>query len=53
MRLARPDEMFLYRQAAEANKSPDDKLVHLIELASSCPSDEQPTNSGSIPPQRT
>ena len=32
IRLARPDEMVLYRQAAEANKSSDDKLVYLIEL---------------------
>jgi hypothetical protein len=32
IRLARPDEMALYRQAAEANKSSDDKLVYLIEL---------------------
>ena len=32
IRLARPDEMVLYRQAAEANKSSDDNLVFLIEL---------------------
>jgi hypothetical protein len=32
IRLARPDEVFLYRQAAEANKLSDDKLVYLIEL---------------------
>jgi len=32
IRLARPDEMVLYRQAAEADKSSDDKLVYLIEL---------------------
>ena len=32
IRLARPDEMALYRQAAEANKSSNDKLVYLIEL---------------------
>ena len=32
IRLARPDEMVLYRQAAEADKSSNDKLVYLIEL---------------------
>jgi hypothetical protein len=32
IRLARPDEVFLYRQAAEANKLSDDKLAYLIEL---------------------
>jgi hypothetical protein len=32
IRLARPDEMVLYRQAAEADQSSDDKLVYLIEL---------------------
>jgi hypothetical protein len=32
IRLARQDEVFLYRQAAEANKLSDDKLVYLIEL---------------------
>ena len=39
IRLARPDEMALYRQAAEANKSSDDKLVYLIELDDVDPSD--------------
>ena len=32
IRLARPAEMDLYRQAAEANKLSDDNLVYLIEL---------------------
>ena len=32
IRLARPDEMVLYRQAAEADQSSNDKLVYLIEL---------------------
>jgi hypothetical protein len=33
IRLARPAEMVLYRQAAEANNSSDDtKMVYLIEL---------------------
>ena len=32
IRLARPDEMVLYRQAAEADKSSNDKLVYMIEL---------------------
>jgi hypothetical protein len=32
IRLARPAEMLLYRQAAEANKLSDDGLAYLIEL---------------------
>jgi hypothetical protein len=41
IRLARPAEMVLYRQAAEANNSPDDiRLVYLIELDNVGPSDE-------------
>jgi len=32
IRLARPAEILLYRQAAEANKLSDDNLVYLIEL---------------------
>jgi hypothetical protein len=32
IRLARPDAPALYRQAAAANKSSDNKLVYLIEL---------------------
>ena len=53
IRLARPAEMNLFRQAAEANDSSDDKLVYLIELDDVGPSDEQPTNPGAFPPQRT
>jgi hypothetical protein len=45
--------MNLFRQAAEANDSSDDKLVYLIELDDVGPSDEQPTNPGAFPPQRT
>ena len=32
IRLARPAEMLVYRQAAEANKLSDNNLVYLIEL---------------------
>jgi hypothetical protein len=32
IRLARPAEMLLYRQAAEANKTSDNNLTYLIEL---------------------
>jgi hypothetical protein len=32
IRLARPAEMLLYRQAAEANKLSDNHLAYLIEL---------------------
>ena len=32
IRLARPAEILLYRQAAEANKLSDNNLVYLIEL---------------------
>ena len=32
IRLARPAEMLLYRQAAEANKLSDNNLAYLIEL---------------------
>ena len=32
IRLARPAEMDLYRQAAETNKLSDDRLAYLIEL---------------------
>jgi hypothetical protein len=32
IRLARPTEMDLYRQAAETNKLSDDRLAYLIEL---------------------
>jgi hypothetical protein len=32
IRLARPAEMLLYRQAAETNKLSDDGLAYLIEL---------------------
>jgi hypothetical protein len=32
IRLARSDEVLLYRRTAEANKLSDDKLVYLIEL---------------------
>jgi len=32
IRLARPAEMLLYRQAAEANKLSDTNLAYLIEL---------------------
>jgi hypothetical protein len=34
IRLARPAEMLLYRQAAEANKLSDNGLAYLIELDS-------------------
>ena len=41
IRLARPAEMVLYRQAVEANNSSDDTmLVYLIELDDVSPSDE-------------
>ncbi len=50
IRLARPAEMILFRQAAEANNSSDDMLVYLIDVG---PSDKQPTNPGAFPPQRT
>jgi hypothetical protein len=54
IRLARPAEMVLYRQAAEANNSSDDsKLVYLIDLDDIAPSDEQPIDPGAFPPQRT
>ena len=49
IRLARPAEMDLYRQAPEANNS---SVVYLIELDDVGPSDEQPTNPGAFPPQR-
>jgi hypothetical protein len=54
IRLARPAEMVLYRQATEANNSSDDtKLVYLIELDDVDPSDEQPIDPGAFPPRRT
>jgi len=53
IRLARPAEMILFRQAAEANNSSDDMLVYLIEVDDVGPSDKQPTNPGAFPPQRT
>jgi hypothetical protein len=59
IRLARPAEMVLYRRAVEANNSSDEinssdeMLVYLIELDDVGPSNEQPTNPGAFPPQRT
>ena len=53
IRLARPAEMIVYRHAADANNSSDDMLVYLIELDDVGRSDEQPTNPGAFPPQRT
>jgi hypothetical protein len=47
IRLARPAEMVLYRQAAE------DRMVYLIELDDVGPSEEQPIDPGAFPPQRT
>jgi hypothetical protein len=46
--------LVLYRKAVEANNpSNDSTLVYLIELDDIDPSDEQPTNPGAFPPQRT
>jgi hypothetical protein len=54
IRLAWPAELVLYRKAVEANNPSDDStLVYLIELDDIDPSDEQPTNPGAFPPQRT
>jgi hypothetical protein len=53
IRLARLAEMVLYRRAVEANNSSDEMLVYLIELDDVGPSNEQPTNPGAFPPQRT
>jgi hypothetical protein len=53
VRIARPDEAALYRQAAGASQSTDNlMLVYLVELDGG-EIDEQPVDPGAFPPART